>query len=155
MSKYFLLTLVFILNISAFSQVSTSSSGARNIQLDKTGEERANQIIVDSGNLFKEGLMNLQDNRRKEAREKFDKSVEVFLASNVNVPSNAKLKGCYDQLIETVYRLDFPTNKQQPQIKGLALTCGWNIDNGLADSVAKLTLSAPKTTTTASNLSDA
>lgn len=154
--KVFSLTAIITLFSTLFiqAQVSTSSSGARNIQPDKTGEEKVNQIITESGNLFKEGLMNLQDNRRAQAREKFDKSVESFLISSVNVPSNAKLKGCYDQLIETVYRLEFPTTKQQPQIKGLALTCGWNIDNALAESVAKLTLSAPKAATTAGNLSD-
>lgn len=154
--KVFSLTAIITL-FSTFlvqAQVSTSSSGARNIQPDKTGEEKVNQIISDSGNLFKEGLMNLQDNRRPQAREKFDKSVEVFLASTINVGSNAKLKGCYDQLIETVYRIEFPTTRQQPQIKGLALTCGWSIDNGLADSVAKITQTAPKGTTTASTLTD-
>jgi LysM repeat protein len=154
--KVFSLTAIITL-FSTFlvqAQVSTSSSGARNIQPDKTGEEKVNQIISDSGNLFKEGLMNLQVNRRPQAREKFDKSVEVFLASTVNVNSNAKLKGCYDQLIETVYRIEFPTTKQQPQIKSLALSCGWNIDNGLADSVAKITQTSPKATTTASNVTD-
>ncbi len=95
--------------------------------------------------------MNLQDNRRSQAREKFDKSVEVFLISSVNISSNAKLRGCYDQLIETVYKLEFPTSKGQPQIKGLALTCGWNIDGTLADSVARITQNAPKNT---GNLTD-
>lgn len=150
--KVFSLTAIITLSSTLFIQAQNSSSGLRNIQPDKTGEEKVNQIITDSGNLFKEGLMNLQDNRRSQAREKFDKSVEAFLTSNVNVPSNAKLQGCYNQLIETVYRLEFPTPAQQPQIKGLALTCGWNIDAPLADSVAKLTQNAPKNT--GGNLTD-
>ncbi len=104
----------------------------------RQAEARVNQITTDAGRFFKEGLFNIQDNRRSQAREGFDKSVEVFLMSSVNVNSNQKLNGCYTQLIETIYRMEFPS-VQQPQIRALASTCGWNIDNQLADSVvAKL-----------------
>lgn len=101
-------------------------------------EARVNQITQDSGRYFKQGLLNIQDNRRSQAGEDFDKSVEVFLMSSVNVNSNQKLQTCYSQLIETVYRMEFPS-VQQPQIRSLSATCGWNLDNQLADSVvAKL-----------------
>src|SRR5207237_7660393 len=43
------------------------------------------------------------------------------------------------QLIETVYRIEFPSAQQPQQIKGLAQTCGWNIDNQLAENVIKMT----------------
>jgi LysM repeat protein len=148
--KVFSLTAIFtVLNATfAFGQISTSSTGARNIQADNSGEAKINQITNDAGIYFKQGLLNLQDNRRPQARADFDKSIEIFLMSNVNVKSNEKLKNCYNQLIETIYRMEFPSN-QQPQIRNLALTCGWNIDNQLADSVVKL--SQPNTATTAAN----
>jgi membrane-bound lytic murein transglycosylase D len=106
-------------------------------------EAKINQITDDAGRFFKEGLMSLQDNRRPQAREKFDKAVEVFLVSGVNVRTNGKLQSCYTQLIETVYRIEFASNQQQPQITGLAQTCGWNIDNQLAANIVKMTQQAP------------
>ena len=92
----------------------------------------------DSGRLFKEGLLAFKDNRRSDAGEKFNKSVEVFLYSTLNIQKDPKLQDCYNQLIETVYRIEFPSEVQVPQIRGLAATCGWNIDNVLADDIAKL-----------------
>jgi len=99
---------------------------------------KVNKITDDAGKSFKEGLLGLQDNRRSDAREKFDKSIEVFLLSNVNVQSNPKLNDCYNQLTETIYRIEFPSERQLPNIRSLAVTCGWNIDNKLADDIAKL-----------------
>ena len=109
-------------------------------------EARFNQISSDAGKFFKQGLFNMQDNRRPQAGEDFNKSVEVFLMSGVNVSRNGKLQNCYNQLIETVYRIEFPSNNQPPQIRSLSATCGWAIDNDLADKVAKIVLTAPTET---------
>ncbi len=154
LTKVFSLTAIIFLNtIFGFGQISTVNSGLGKVQPDNAGEAKVNQITTDAGIYFKQGLLNLQDNRRSQARADFDKSVEIFLLSNVNVKSNNKLRNCYTQLIETVYRMEYPS-VQQPQIKGLATTCGWNIDNQLADSVAKLSLPMPKNTATATSDSD-
>lgn len=150
--KVFSLTALIFLLSNLSIQAQSSGSGLRNAEPNKNGKEVVDKILADSGNLFKEGLLNLQDNRRVQAREKFDKSVEVFLISNQTISSNAQLQGCYNQLIETVYRLEFPTATRQPQIKGLALTCGWNIDNTLAENISKLTQNPSKNA--AGNLSD-
>lgn len=137
--KVFSLTAIITLTSASFvfGQISTSTTGARNIQHDNSGEAKVNQVLNDAGIYFKQGLLNLEDNRRPQARVDFDKSLEVFLMSNINIKSSAKLTSCYDQLIETVFRMEFP-GKQQPQIKALAATCGWSIDNKLAENVAKL-----------------
>ena len=108
------------------------------------------KLTDDAGRFFKQGLFHLQDNRRSEARDDFDKSVEVFLISDIDVQRNQTLRECYSQLIETVYRMEFPTN-QVPQVRSLSATCGWNIENKLADDIAKLTLSVPNNKTTATN----
>ncbi|MGI8470468.1 MAG: transglycosylase SLT domain-containing protein [Pyrinomonadaceae bacterium] len=139
--KVFGLTAIIFFVFASFAEAQTGS-GLRDIQPDNAGEARINQITDDAGKSFKEGLLGLADNRRSDAREKFDKAVEVFLLSGVNVRSSGKLQGCYTQLIETVYQLEFPSAKQTPQIKMLAQTCGWTIDNQLADQVAKLSLPA-------------
>ncbi|MDQ6787738.1 MAG: hypothetical protein M3033_13100, partial [Acidobacteriota bacterium] len=128
--KVFSLTaiLIFISAATSFGQTPEAQKA----------EARVGQITQDAGRYFKQGLLNVQDNRRSQAGEDFDKSVEVFLMSSVNVNSNQKLQTCYSQLIETIYRMEFPSN-QPPQIKSLSATCGWNLDNQLADSVvAKL-----------------
>lgn len=136
--KVFSLTAI-IFNLVSFASAQSTNSGLRNIQPDNTAETKFNQISADAGRYFKQGLLNLQDNRRPQARADFDKAVEVFLMSGVNVRASKNLNDCYNQLIETVYRIEFPSN-QQPQIRSLSATCSWNVDNKLADDVvAKLT----------------
>ena len=106
----------------------------------KQAKARVNQITSDSGRFFKQGLINLKDNRRPQAGEDFNKSVEVFLMSGINLTSenNAKAHYCYKQLVETIYRIEFPADAQLPQVRPLSATCGWNIDNQLADDIAKI-----------------
>ncbi len=104
----------------------------------KSAEERIDQITQDSGRYFKQGLYNLLDRRGTEARQDFDKSVEVFLMSGVNVQRNQKLRECYNQLIETVFRIEFSANTQQANLRSLSAVCGWDIKDELADNVAKL-----------------
>jgi LysM repeat protein len=136
--KVFNLTAIifFISAIFAQAQLIPNASADKPQQV-RDAEARINKITEDAGIFFKQGLLGLQDNRRSQARTDFDKSVEVFLTSTVDVRSNAKLQACYSQLIETVYRIEFPSG-QVPQIRSLAATCGWNIDNQLADNIAKL-----------------
>ena len=124
--------IIFIYSNSLVS--AQNSTGLRNIQPENTAEVRFRQIASDAGRYFKQGLLNLQDNRRPQARADFDKAVEVFLMSGINVRASKKLDDCYNQLIETVYRIEFPSS-QQPQIRSLAATCNWDIDNKLADDV--------------------
>ncbi len=148
--KVFSLTAI-ITFFSASFVYAQGQTGLRDIQPDTTGEAKINKILQDSGNSFKEGLLNLQDNRRPQAREKFDKSIEVFLMSNVNVRSNAKLQNCYNQLVETIYRIEFPSMQQQPQIKSLTMTCGWDVKSELADNIVKMTQTVQNPTSAVAN----
>ena len=150
LSKVFYITtaLIFVFNSFIQAQITNSTSSGRNDSKPEVAEQaeaRILQVTNDAGRYFKQGILNLQDNRRPQAREDFDKSVEVFLMSGINLTSNnnAKARDCYNQLIETVYRMEFPSDKQIPQIRSLSATCGWNIDNKLADDVAKLVITAP------------
>ncbi len=139
LSKVFNITaIIFFLSaiVVPAQYIPTTNAGKPQQVID--AEAKFNQIAESAGISFKEGLFALEKNRAQ-AGEKFDKAVEVFLTSSVDVRSNAKLQGCYSQLIETVYRIEFPSAQQPPQIKGLAQTCGWNIDNQLAENVIKMT----------------
>ena len=110
-------------------------------------QEAVNEVLQKSGMSFKEGLLAYIDSNRPIAGEKFNKSVEVFLYSTLNIQREQKLQSCYNQLIETIYRIEFPTDDQLPQVKNLALTCGWNIDTSISDTVAKLSRSTTTTQT--------
>jgi membrane-bound lytic murein transglycosylase D len=130
--------IIFISGFSVFGQT----------QEVKNAEAQVNQLTNDAGRYFKEGLTAMKDNLRPQAGEKFNKSVEAFLYSTLNVQNNQKLSSCYNQLVETVYRIEFPSSQQPPQIRTLSAACGWNIDNQTADDVAKLVLTNPTTPTT-------
>lgn len=150
--KVFNITAILFFGFNSFlfgqQTLSTSNNETKPIEVDQANT-RVSQITNDAGIKFKQALLSLQDNRRSSAREDFNKSVEVFLMSGVNVQSNQRLRECYSQLTETIYRMEFPS-VQQPQIRSLSATCGWNIDNKLADDIAKL-VQLPQNTTGSNN----
>jgi LysM repeat protein len=138
--RFFISTfLLAIISISANAQITGSTSGLRNVPTDVTKvEQKVTLVTNDAGRYFKQGLLNLQDNRRAQAREDFDKSVEVFLNSSLDVRKNQSLQGCYSQLVETIYLMEFPSIKQPANIRGLATTCNWDIRNETIESVSKI-----------------
>lgn len=102
-------------------------------------QARINRVLDESGRYFREGLVALRENKRQESGEKFDKSVEAFLVSVINVQRDERLQRCYSQVIETVYRLEYPSESQLPRFNDLASTCGWNwspSDFEMANSIA-------------------
>lgn len=124
----------------ANAQVTSTRSNSENITPQVAqAQDAVNRVLLEAGISFKEGLLAYTDDNRQVAGEKFNKSVEVFLYSTLNIQREQRLQGCYNQLIETVYRIEFPSDAQPPQIRNLAQTCNWNIDNAIADNVAKLT----------------
>ena len=151
LTRFFNITAIIIFAFSSLiqAQITSSVSSGRNSGLTEQAKQAEAQVVKitdDAGRYFKQGLFHLQDNRRNEAREDFNKSVEVFLISGVDVQRNQTLRECYSQLIETVYRMEFPNN-QIPQIRSLSGTCGWNIDVKLADEIAKLSQNVPNNST--------
>lgn len=100
-----------------------------------------NKTIEESGNAFREGMIAVKANKRDDAGEKFDKAVEVFLSSSLSVQSDQRMQSCYVQLLETVYRIEFPSDQQLPQLRQLSATCGWrwnDVDMQLADDVVAM-----------------
>jgi hypothetical protein len=146
--RFFISTfLLAIISISANAQITGSTSGLRNVPTDVTKVEQKVALVTnDAGRYFKQGLLNLQDNRRTQAREDFDKSVEVFLNSSLDVRKNQALQGCYTQLVETIYLIEFPSQRQPGNIRGLATTCNWDIRNETIDAVSKLLVTSNATT---------
>lgn len=145
-----LLILAFALVLNAQVTSSTSSNGTITPQVAKA-QDAVNKVLMESGVAFREGLVALADDNRQMAGEKFNKSVEVFLYSTLNIQKDPKLQGCYNQLIETIYRIEFPAENQSPKVRELAATCTWNIEATLADKVAML--AKPQQTKSGSELS--
>jgi len=107
----------------------------------KAAQAQYNKVLEDAGRNFKDGLEAFKANKRADSGARFDKAVEVFLYSSLNIQRDGRLQGCYQQLIETVYRLEFPNSAQPPQIRQLASTCGWTwgeTELKLGDDVAQI-----------------
>ena len=131
---------VFIFSNFTFGQVASTGNQTTTPEVAKT-RDIINKLLDDSGRSFRAGLEAYKANKRSEAGEKFDKSVETFLYSAINIQKDGKLQGCYNQLIETVYRIEFPAGTQAPRIRELSATCGWNWngeDFKLADNVVAM-----------------
>lgn len=104
-------------------------------------QAQINKVLDDAGRNFRDGMHAFKANKRSESGEKFDKAVETFLMSTLNIQRDQKLQSCYSQLIETVYRIEFPADTQTPQIRSLSATCGWRWDENdlkAADEVAAM-----------------
>ncbi len=152
---------VFAILLSSFSsivsaQVTSTTASSDNITpAVQQVRDSIRKVLDDSGRSFKEGMVALKASKRSESGQAFDKSVETFLFSTLDIQRDASLQGCYGQLIETIYRLEFPTGNQPPQIRSLSATCGWrwnDADMKLADEVASTAKSKPVTTTLATTV---
>ncbi len=139
-SKFFCLTATafLFLNSTVSAQVTSSrSSNDTSTPEVSRANDAVNGVLNESGRAFNEGLLAYDDNKLSEAGAKFNKAVEVFLYSTLNIQREQKLQNCYNQLIETVYRIEFPSDTHLPKVRELAQTCAWsNIDAALADKVA-------------------
>src|SRR3954451_20016003 len=96
-----------------FGQVTSTRSNDQTVTPEVAKTQYAvNRVLQDSGTAFKEGMLAFSDENqsRQVAGQKFNKAVETFLESTLNVQSQPKLKACYDQLIDTVYFIEFPTD---------------------------------------------
>lgn len=134
--------IVLALNSIAFGQITSSTSSSENVTpAVLKAQDAVTKVLDDSGKLFRDGMSALKENRRSDSGNSFDKSVEVFLYSTLDIQKDKKLQTCYTQLIETVYRIEFPSDAQQPKIRELSASCGWrwnDADFQLADTVAQL-----------------
>lgn len=133
------LSLIVFVSAPRFQVTSAiSSSGTLTPEVARA-QDAVNQVLLESGVSFREGLLAYVDENRSMAGEKFNKSIEVFLYSTLNIQREQRLQNCYNQLIETIYRIEFPSEKELPQVSNLSLTCNWKIDNSLAETVANVT----------------
>ena len=91
-------------------------SSARDIptEVQKT-DPRVDQIIERANDHFRRGKLNLEDNKREQARDEFDKAVDEILISGIDVRASQRLQTFYLELVEKVYREEVPLVQQAPQ----------------------------------------
>src|SRR6185503_9158925 len=84
-------------------------SSAREIQTEvQKNEPRVDQIIERANDHFRKGKLNLEDNKREQARDEFDKAVDTILMSGMDVRSSQRLQTFYLELVERIYREEVP-----------------------------------------------
>src|ERR1041384_5845593 len=100
------------LPVSSFAQIPVASS-ARTIPTEvEQSEARVATIIARAEDHFRKGKLNLEDRKREQAREEFDKAVDSILESGFDVRASQKLQTYYLELVERIYREEVPL--QQP-----------------------------------------
>jgi len=94
--------------ISSFAQIPAASS-ARSIPTEvEQSDGRVQQIISRAEDHFRKGKLNLEDSKRDQARDEFDKAVDSILESGFDVRASQKLQSYYLELVERIYREEVP-----------------------------------------------
>src|SRR6185436_17460007 len=113
-------------------------SSARDIPNEvQKAEPRVDQLIEKSEAYFKQGRLNLEDNKRDAARSDFDKAVDEILMSGMDIRANQKLQKYYLELVERIYREEVPVlQMQQAATPVIAQDAAAKTDN--VEQVAKV-----------------
>lgn len=108
--------LIALVTPTAFLNAQTTGSSARYIptEVEKL-DGRVTQVINKAEDHFRKGKLNLDDNKREQARDEFDKAVDSVLVSGMDVRANQRLQTFYLELIERIYRLEVPQQQFVPQ----------------------------------------
>src|SRR6476661_11078970 len=93
---------------TSVAQIPVASS-ARTIPTEvEQSEGRVSLIMTRAEDHFRKGKLNLEDNKREQAREEFDKAIDSILESGFDVRANQKLQTYYLELVERIYREEVP-----------------------------------------------
>ena len=111
MARVALLTVLVASAASSYAQIPAASS-ARAIPTEvEQSEARITQVIARAEDHFRKGKLNLEDSKRNEARQEFDRAVDAILESGYDVRASQKLQTYYLELVERIYREEVPTTQ--------------------------------------------
>jgi membrane-bound lytic murein transglycosylase D len=97
--------------VGAYAQIPAGSS-ARDIPTAvQQTEEQVSKIITTAQDHFRKGKLNLEDNKRDQARDEFDRAVDSILESGLDVRASQRLQGFYLELVERIYREEVPLTR--------------------------------------------
>jgi membrane-bound lytic murein transglycosylase D len=111
-------------------------SSAREIptEVQKT-DPRVDQVIERANDHFRKGKLNLEDNKRDQARDEFDKAVDEILMSGLDVRASQRLQTFYLELVEKVYREEVPLLQTAPQPQNVAPVVAQSAPNPKTETV--------------------
>lgn len=111
MARVALLTALVASAASSNAQIPAASS-ARSIPTEvEQSDARVTQIIARAEDHFRKGKLNLEDSKRNEARQEFDRAVDSILESGFDVRASQRLQTYYFELVERIYREEVPNTQ--------------------------------------------
>ena len=112
-SAFFAATVLFV---PAIIQAQPGGSSARDIQTEvQKTDPRVDQVLERANDHFRKGKLNLEDNKREQARDEFDKAIDEILMSGLDVRASQRLQTGYLELVERIYREEVPLIQASPQ----------------------------------------
>src|SRR3981081_2883893 len=105
-----------VLFLPAIIQAQPGGSSARDIQTEvQKTDPRVDQVLERANDHFRKGKLNLEDNKREQARDEFDKAIDEILMSGLDVRASQRLQTGYLELVEKIYREEVPLIQASPQ----------------------------------------
>jgi len=114
MAPLALLAVLVVPAAPSFAQIPAASS-ARTIptEVEQT-DSRVSQVIAKAEDHFRKGKLNLEDSKREQARDEFDKAVDSILESGLDVRASQRLQTFYLEMVERIYREEVPLQQAAP-----------------------------------------
>ena len=100
---------------SGYAQIPAASSARAIPTAVEQSDSRVSQVIAKAEDHFRKGKLNLEDSKREQARDEFDKAVDSILESGFDVRASQRLQTYYLELVERVYREEVPMQQVTPQ----------------------------------------
>src|SRR5712691_10895124 len=105
-----------VLFTPAIINAQPGGSSARDIQTEvQRTDPRVDQVLERANDHFRKGKLNLEDNKREQARDEFDKAIDEILMSGLDVRASQRLQTGYLELVEKIYREEVPLIQASPQ----------------------------------------
>src|ERR1043166_6770659 len=124
-----------------------AGSGGREIQTEvQKSNARVDQVIERANDHFRKAKLNLEDNKRFEARDEFDKAVDEVLMSGLDVRANQRLQTFYLELVERIYREEAPVIQAAPQQQNATAVVAQSAPNPNAEKLEVAQVQEPKPT---------
>jgi membrane-bound lytic murein transglycosylase D len=107
---------LFVISATVVSAQIPAGSSARSIPNDvEKSDAQVGEVISRADDHFRKGKLNLEDNKREQARDEFDKAVDSILESGLDVRASQRLQTFYLELVEKIYREEVPLGRTPVQ----------------------------------------
>jgi membrane-bound lytic murein transglycosylase D len=102
--------------LSVSAQLPIGGSSARDIpNAVQQADSQVSKVISTAEDHFRKGKLNLDDNKREQARDEFDRAVDTILESGLDVRASQRLQAFYLELVERIYREEVPLGRTPTQ----------------------------------------